>query len=138
MPTCIDPILLPFSVSQQGVVACLEFTQMLPDLLPGVKSTIGLSNISNGVPEELRGMLNRTYLVMLQRYGMYSAIVDAFDVEMRNLMRGNLPMIIEVIHKAMDGEEIDLTSLPILERDYAKTAKVLMGEILYSHTWLET
>jgi len=134
----IDPILLPISVSQPGVVACLEFTQMLPNLLSGVKSTIGISNISSGVREELRGLLNRTYLVMLQRYGMYSAIVDAFDVELRNIMRGNLPMVVEVIHKVMDGEEVDLTSLPPLERDYAKTTKVLTGEILYSHKWLET
>ncbi|UCC66620.1 MAG: dihydropteroate synthase [Deltaproteobacteria bacterium] len=134
----IDPILLPVSVSQQGVVACLEFTQMLPDLLPGVKSTIGLSNISNGVPEELRGILNRTYLVMLQPHGMYSAIVDAFDAELRDLLRGNLPGCVEVIQKVMDGEELDLASLSPQETDYAKTAKVLMGEILYSHTWLES
>jgi len=133
----IDPILLPVSVAQQGVVACLEFTKMLPDLLPGVKSTIGLSNISNGAPEELRGILNRTYLVMLQRYGMHSAIVDAFDAELRDLVRGKLPSIAEVIHKVMDGHEVDPASLPPKERDYAKTAKVLMGEVLYSHTWLE-
>ncbi len=134
----IDPILLPVSVAQQGVVACLEFTQMLPDLLPGVKSTIGLSNISNGVPEELRGILNRTYLVMLQRYGMHSAIVDAFDAELRDLVRGNLPGVVDVIHKVMDGEDVDLAFLPPKERDYAKTTKVLVGKILYSHTWLET
>jgi 5-methyltetrahydrofolate corrinoid/iron sulfur protein methyltransferase len=133
----IDPILLPVGVSQQGVVACLEFTQMLPDLLPGVKSTIGLSNISNGVPQELRGMLNRTYVVMLQRYGMHSAIVDAFDAELRDLVHGKLPGIVEVIHKAMDGEETDQASFSPEERQYAKTVKVLMGEILYSHTWLE-
>jgi 5-methyltetrahydrofolate corrinoid/iron sulfur protein methyltransferase len=133
----IDPILLPVSVSQQGVVACLEFTQMLPDLLPGVKSTIGLSNISNGVPEELRGILNRTYAVMLQRYGMHSAIADSFDAELRDLVRGKLPSIVEVIHQVMDKHEVDPASLPPKERDYAKTAKVLMGEVLYSHTWLE-
>lgn len=134
----IDPILLPVSVAQQGVVACLEFTQMLPDLIPGVKSTIGLSNISNGAPEELRGILNRTYMVMLERYGMHSAIVDAFDAELLDLAHGKLPGIVEVIHKVMDGEDVDPASLPPKERDYAKTAKVLMGETLYSHTWLET
>jgi len=134
----IDPILLPVSVAQQGVVACLEFTQMLPDLLPGVKSTIGLSNISNGAPEELRGILNRTYMVMLERYGMHSAIADAFDAELLDLAHGKLPGIVELIHKVMDGEDVDPASLPPQERDYAKTAKVLMGETLYSHTWLET
>jgi len=134
----IDPILLPISVAQPGVVACMEFTEMLPDLLPGVKSTIGLSNISNGAPEELRPMLNRTYLVMLQRYGMYSAIVDAFDTDLRKLVRGELPEIVEIIHKVMDGELSDIKSLPPEARDYAKTTRVLMGDILYSHTWLET
>jgi 5-methyltetrahydrofolate corrinoid/iron sulfur protein methyltransferase len=133
----IDPILLPVGVSQQGVVACLEFTQMLPDLLPGVKSTIGLSNLSNGVPAELRGILNRTYLVMLQRYGMHSAIVDAFDAELRDLVQGKLPGIVAVIHRVMDGEEVELASLSPQELDYAKTAKVLKGEILYSPAWLE-
>jgi 5-methyltetrahydrofolate corrinoid/iron sulfur protein methyltransferase len=133
----IDPILLPVSVSQEGVVECLQFTQMLPDLLPGVKSTIGLSNISNGVPEELRGILNRTYAVMLQRYGMHSAIADAFDAELRDLLRGNLQGVVDIIHKIMDGEDVDPASLPKQEGDYAKTAKVLMGEVLYSHTWLE-
>lgn len=133
----VDPILLPVAVSQQGVVACLEFIQMLPDLLPGVKSTIGLSNLSNGVPRELRGMLNRTYMVMLQRYGMYSAIVDAFDTELRDLAGGGLPEVVELIQQVMDGGEVDLASLPPRERDYAKTARVLMGETLYSHTWLE-
>jgi 5-methyltetrahydrofolate corrinoid/iron sulfur protein methyltransferase len=133
----IDPILLPIGVSQQGVVACLEFTQMLPDLLPGVKSTIGLSNLSNGVPQALRGILNRTYAVMLQRYGMHSAIVDAFDAELRDLVQGKLPGIVAVIHRVMDGEEVELASLSPQELDYAKTAKVLKGEILYSPAWLE-
>jgi 5-methyltetrahydrofolate corrinoid/iron sulfur protein methyltransferase len=133
----IDPILLPIGVSQQGVAACLEFTQMLPDLLPGVKSTIGLSNLSNGVPQALRGILNRTYAVMLQRYGMHSAIVDAFDAELRDLVQGKLPGIVEVIHRVMDGEEVEQADCSPQELDYAKTAKVLKGEILYSHTWLE-
>jgi cobalamin-dependent methionine synthase I len=133
----IDPILLPVGVAQQGVVACLEFTQMLPDLLPGVKSTIGLSNISNGAPPELRGILNRTYLVMLQRYGMHSAIVDAFDAELRDLVQGMLPGIVAVINRVMDGEEAEASSLSPQELAYAKTARVLRGDILYSHSWLE-
>jgi cobalamin-dependent methionine synthase I len=133
----IDPIMLPISVAQDGVVACLEFTQMLPDLLPDVKSTIGLSNISNGAPEEVRPMLNRTYLVMLQRYGMYSAIVDAFDAEMRHLLAGKQPESVDIIYKVMNGEPVDIAGLPERERNYAKTTRVLTGDILYSHAWLD-
>lgn len=62
---------------------------MLTELAPNSKSTCGLSNVSNGCPAHLRGILNRTYLVMIKRYGMYSAIVDAFDAELREIARGN-------------------------------------------------
>ena len=36
----------------------------------------------------------------------------------------------------MDKEQIDLKSLSKEEVDYAKTTKVLMGQILYSDSWL--
>ena len=133
----VDPIIMPVSVDEKAVAEAMEFTKMLQDLLPGVKSTVGLSNVSNGTPKELRGILNRTYLVMLQKCGLYSAIADAFDQELMDLVKGRAPEIVELIHKVMDGEDIDVESLPPKERDYVKTAKVLMGESLYSHTWLE-
>ncbi len=133
----VDPIIMPVSVDQKAVREALDFMKMLQDLLPGVKSTVGLSNVSNGTPKELRGILNRTYMVMLELSGTYSAIADAFDEELMALAKGKMPEIVELIRKVMEGEEIDPDSLPPKERDYVKTAKVLMGETLYSHTWLE-
>jgi len=133
----VDPILIPVSADQQQVVEALEFMKILQDVLPGVKSTIGLSNISNGTPEELRGILNRTYMVMLERCGQYSAIADALDKELMSLNNGELPNIVDLIYKVMDGEVIDLSSLSQQELDYVKTTKVLTGETLYSHSWLE-
>ncbi len=134
----VDPILLPVSASQAEVKETLEFVKILSDLLPGIKSTIGLSNISNGTPEALRGILNRTYMVMLGRYGQYSVIADALDKELISLKRGEMPNIVDLIYRTMDGEDIDLSSLSPKERDYVKTTKVLTGEILYSHAWLES
>ena len=134
----VDPIILPVSADQKQVLESLEFIKILQDLLPGVKSTVGLSNVSNGTPEELRGMLNRTYMVMLGRCGLYSAIADVLDKELVSLNKGELPKIVELIHKAMDGEAINISSLSNKEQDYVKTAKVLMGETLYSHAWLES
>ncbi len=133
----VDPIILPVSADQKQVREALEFIKILPDLLPGVKSTVGLSNVSNGTPEELRGILNRTYMVMLGRYGLYSAIADTLDSELVKLNRGELPHIVDLIYKAMDGEPIDMSSLSKQEQDYVKTTRVLMGETLYSHAWLE-
>ncbi len=137
----VDPILLPISTAGEGqrfTVVNLEFIKILEDVLPGIKSTVGLSNTYNGVPEELRPHLNRTYLVMLERNGLYSAIADPLDKELMSLTGGDMPQIVELIHKVMDGEDIDLSGLSQKETEYVKTAKVLMGETLYSDAWLES
>lgn len=134
----VDPIILPVSADQKQVREALEFIQILGDLLPGVKSTVGLSNVSNGTPAELRGILNRTYMIMLGRNGLYSAIADVLDDELIHLNKGKMPKIVALIYKVMDGESIDMSSLSNAEQDYVKTVKVLMGETLYSHAWLES
>jgi cobalamin-dependent methionine synthase I len=137
----VDPILLPISTAGEGqrfTVANLEFIKILGDVLPGVKSTVGLSNTSNGVPDQLRPLLNRTYLAMLGRNGLYSAIADPLDKELMSLTKGEMPEIVELIHKAMDGEDTDLSALSQKEVEYVKTARVLKGETLYSDAWLES
>ena len=132
----LDPIVLPINSQQMQVQGCTEFVMMLTELAPNSKSTCGLSNVSNGCPAHLRGILNRTYLVMIKRYGMYSAIVDAFDAELREIARGNRPDIESLIFRVMDGESIDMSALSREEADYVKTAKIL-GHTLYSDSWLE-
>ena len=133
----IDPIASPVSVEINQVKACVEFMGMLGEIAPGCKSTVGLSNISNGAPDNLRCWLNRTYLVMLMRYGLYSAIVDAFDKDLMAITRGQRQDIVDLVHKMMDGEKPDFASLPKEMQNYARTARVLMGESLYSDSWLE-
>ena len=137
----VDPIILPVSTAGEGqrfAATNLEFIKILEDVLPGVKSTVGLSNVSNGVPDALRPLLNRTYLVMLGRNGLHSAIADPLDKELMSLTKGKMPKITELIYRTMDKEDIDLSSLSQKEVEYVKTAKVLMGETLYSDAWLES
>ena len=133
----IDPIVTPVSVEINQVKACLEFMSMLADIAPGCKSIVGLSNVSNGTPTHLRPYLNRTYLAMLMKYGLHSAIVDAFDKELIRLAKGEMPEIVKLVHRVMDGEKPDLASLSLKETEYVKTVHVLSGETLYSHSWLE-
>ena len=133
----IDPIVTPVSVEINQVKACLEFMGMLGDIAPGCKSTVGLSNISNGTPAHLRPYLNRTYLMMLLKYGLYSAIVDAFDSELIKIARGEKPELVDLVHRVMNGEKPDPSSLTEEEVKYVKTVRVLAGESLYSHSWLE-
>ena len=138
----MDPIVTPVTSpqSQVQVPSCVEFMKMFKDLqevLPGMRSTCGLSNVSNGAPGHLRPILNQTYMMMLERYGMASAIVDAFDEDLKRFASGERQDLRKLVHRVMDGEEVDLKTLTKEEADYVKTTKVLMGKILYSDSWLE-
>ncbi len=133
----IDPIVSPVSVEINQVKSCIEFMKTLQDLVPGAKSTCGLSNISNGAPTELREWLNRSYLIMLMRYGMYSAIVDAFDEDLIAIAKGGKEDIVQLTYDVMDGKSVGVDSLSEEQLKYYRTAKVLVGETLYSDSWLE-
>jgi 5-methyltetrahydrofolate corrinoid/iron sulfur protein methyltransferase len=133
----VDPIASPVSVEINQVKACVEFMGMLAEIAPGCKSTVGLSNVSNGAPTDLRCWLNRTYMIMLMRHGLYSAIVDAFDKDLMAIARGQRPDIVDLVHKMMDGDKPDIASLPKEMQNYARTVRVLTGESLYSASWLE-
>lgn len=133
----LDPIVLPVSSQQDQVRGCTEFMQMFRDLAPGCKSTCGLSNVSNGTPAEVRPILNQTYLIMLEKYGLSSAIVNAFDQELIEIGRSGKENIKRLVWQVMDGKEPDVSSLSLEEIDYIKTTKVLLGDSLYSHSWLK-
>jgi 5-methyltetrahydrofolate corrinoid/iron sulfur protein methyltransferase len=76
-------------------------------------------------------------MIMLERNGMYSCILDGFDAKILEIARGNRPDIVEVIHKVMDGESLGMGGLTKEMQDYVKTAKVILGHTLYSDSWLE-
>jgi cobalamin-dependent methionine synthase I len=134
-----DPIVTPaVNIESNHVKPCLEFMSMLQDLAPGAGSAVGLSNVSNGAPNDLRPILNRTYLMMLMKYNIHSAIVDAFDQDLIDIARGKKPELVKVVHKVMDGEQVDTAKLTPEQIQYVKTVKVLLGINLYSHSWLDT
>lgn len=133
----IDPIVLPVSSQQNQVKSFLEFMQMFQELAPGCGFTCGLSNISNGTPEELRPLLNRTCLIILQKYGMTSAIVDAFDTELVKMARGEKEDLKKMVWDTVEGKEPPAHELNPEGIDYLKTTKVLLGHFLYSHSWLK-
>jgi len=133
----VDGIVTPVNIQQPQLMSLLAFQEMLGDMFPGIKSTCGLSNVSNGPPDHLRGILNRTYMVLLERKGMYSCIADAYDDKLIEIARGKRPDVVEIIRKVTDGESIDMGSLSKELQDYAKTARVILGHSLYSDSWLE-
>jgi 5-methyltetrahydrofolate corrinoid/iron sulfur protein methyltransferase len=137
----VDPIVTPVNVQQNQLLECNQFMpelEMIAEVLaPGCKSTCGLSNVSNGAPEHLRPILNQTYMMMLEKFGMKSCIVDAFDNDLREIARGKRPENTALVHRIADGDEPEMESLSKEAQDYVKTAKVILGHSLYSDSWLE-
>lgn len=132
-----DPIVVPVSSQQQELQGCTTFMQWLPDLAPGSQSTCGLSNVSNGSPDELRDILNQVYLCVLKKCGITSAILDGFDETIVKIAHDQMSDLESLVGRIFDGEEIDLSGLSKQELDYVKTTKLLLGHSLYSHSWLE-
>jgi len=133
----VDGIVTPVNIQQPQAISLMEFQGMLQDIAPGAQSTCGLSNISNGPPNHLRPILNQTYMVMLQKYGMASVISDPLDEKLTAIAKGKHPEIIDLVYGIMDGTQPDMASLSKELADYAKTVNVILGNTLYSDSWLE-
>lgn len=133
----IDGIVTPVNTQQPQVSGLINFMAMLQEIAPGTKSTCGLSNISSGPPDNLRPILNQTLMVMLERHGMYSVIANPVDDHLIAIARGKRPDVVELIHSVMDGNKPDIEGLSKEMQDYVKTANVILGNILYSDSWLD-
>jgi 5-methyltetrahydrofolate corrinoid/iron sulfur protein methyltransferase len=137
----MDGIVTPVNIQQPQAICLMNFMGDLHDMFEGIKSTCGLSNISNGPPNHLRPILNLTYMIMLGRYGMYSVISDPLDDILTDVAKGKREDIVDVVYDAMDGflygKAFDMSGLSKELQEYGKTANVILGVSLYSDSWLE-
>ena len=81
----IDPLVLTVSGCQQYVPECVEAVRTLQVTGAGVQ--VGLSNVSNAVPNEMRPLINRVYCVMLMGVGLDTMIADPFDKQQNEFIR---------------------------------------------------
>jgi len=132
-----DPIGTPITLGADQIAAGLEFMMMLQDIAPGSGSTVGLSNVSNGVAEHLRKYLDRTYLIMLMKYGISTAIVNSYDTELMAICKGERQDLVDMVHGMMDGNDPDPSSLEGTALEHYKTCKTLSGQTIFSESWLE-
>lgn len=132
-----DPIGTPITLGADQIASGLEFMEMLPDIAPGSGSTVGLSNVSNGVAENLRKYLDRTYLIMLMKYGISTAIVNSYDAELMAICKGERQEHVDMVHAMMDGTDPDASSLSGVAMEHYKTYKALSGQTIFSESWLE-
>ena len=145
-----DPLILPIGVEQTQANQALDAIRMFKESFdPQTQTTIGLSNVSNGSPKELRPLINQTFFILAAGCGLDSAIVDSFDSE---LLRINKVIETREEEKPQDKlilglfdtmqnfgeleETADLKNCAEAIQIY-KTAEILLNKKIYSHSYLE-
>jgi len=131
-----DPIATPITLGVDQINSGLEFMAMVQDIAPGASSTIGLSNVSNGVAEHLRKYLDRTYLIMLMYNGLQTAIVNSYDPELMAIATGQRQNLVDLVYGMIEGNDPDPARLAGTELEHYKTYNVLSGKSVFSESWL--
>ncbi|MBI2954008.1 MAG: dihydropteroate synthase [Chloroflexi bacterium] len=146
----LDPLVLPVSADQAGVRETIEAIRVFKQLAePAPKTIVGLSNVSNGAPNENRGLINRVFMVMCLGAGLDSAIVDPLDkeliewaaiVENRDSSSARNNILIALYDSVANMEEFDRSIVDMNDpeqRDVYKTIQILNNEIIYAHSYLK-
>ena len=146
----LDPLVLPLAVDQSQASQALDAIRMFKESFdPPVLTTIGLSNVSNGCPKELRPLINQTFLILGAGCGLDTAIVDSFDSE---LIRINKLLDSRTVEKDYDKfilslfdlmqnfgelEDLKYNKDNQYETKLYKTAEILLDKKIYSNSYLE-
>ena len=111
-------------------------------------TTIGLSNISNTVPDENRSLIDRIYVVMLMATGLDTAIANPLDKELNEVIRileerdtstpvGQLLVYLYDATAAMEELDPELVDMnDPAQADIYKTVRILMNEVIYADSYL--
>jgi 5-methyltetrahydrofolate corrinoid/iron sulfur protein methyltransferase len=77
----LDPLVLQIATSQDHALKVIKSVKMFQELNdPPMKTVVGLSNISNGCPKELRPIINSYFLSLLMYEGLTAAIADPREI----------------------------------------------------------
>ncbi len=145
-----DPLILPVCVEQSQGIEALNTIKMIKESFdPPVKTVIGLSNISNGCPKELRPLINRVYACLAFGAGLDAAIIDAKDTELVRILKMldlNSPendidrlyiKLADMVHDFGELEDVDFDRNCKKQSEIIKTAKILLNKKIYSHSFTQ-
>lgn len=143
-----DPLVLPLSVDQSQGIEVLGTIKMVKESFDSpVKTVIGLSNISNGSPAELRPLINRVFGVLAYGVGLDAVIADAGDIELirifKMLDKGVAEKRIDNLYLDLVQKISDFPDYPIVEYDkndeeqvkIIKTLDIIFNRKIYSHSF---
>ncbi len=145
-----DPLVLPITADQSQAVEALNTIKMIKESFdPPVKTVVGLSNISNGCPADIRPLVNRVFGVMAFGAGLDAAIADAKDLELVRIFRmleANSPQnetdelyinIARMVESFSDLSDIEYNNSSEDQTMIIKTVEILLNHKVYSHSFTQ-
>jgi len=146
----IDPLVLTVSGGQQYCPECIEAVRTLPYAWsPSPQISVGLSNVSNAVPNENRPLINRVYLAMLMGAGLQMMIANPLDTRLKEVIRvieerdestpvARLYLKIHDKIAAMEHPSIDDVDMNDPEQmEIWKTVQILLNKVIYADGYLD-
>jgi cobalamin-dependent methionine synthase I len=145
----VDPLVLTVSGCQEYCPELIEAVRTLQyawDPPPAI--SIGLSNVSNSVPNENRPLINRTYCAMLMGVGLQMMIASPYDSKLRETIRiieerddstalGRL--YLAIADRTANMEELTVDDVDMGDPEQAavwKTVQVLLNKVIYADAYL--
>jgi cobalamin-dependent methionine synthase I len=145
----IDPLVLTVSGCQEYCPHLIETVRTLQyawDPPPAI--SIGLSNVSNAVPKENRGLINRVYGAMLMGVGLQMMIADPLDQELKDMVRiiemrdDSTPLgglYIKIADRIANMEEPSFEDVDMTDPEQVavwKTVQILLNKVIYAEGYL--
>lgn len=145
-----DPLVLPVSVEQSQALEALSTLQMVKESFePKVKTIIGLSNISNGLPKSIKPLMNRVFGVLAFGAGLDAVIMDAGDLELVRIFKmlesetPDMPedeLYLNLSNMVKTFEDLSCIKFDknsIKEQNIFKTAEILLNKKIYSDSFTQ-
>lgn len=146
----IDPLVLTVSGCQEYAPELMETIRTLQFAWdPPPPISVGLSNVSNAVPDENRPLINRVYCILLMGVGMQMMIADPFDNQLKETVRiieerdestalGKLYLKIHDHIAAMQEPSVDDVDMSDPEQVAVwKTSQILLNKVIYADSYLD-
>lgn len=146
----IDPLVLTVSGCQEYCPHLIEAVRTLQyawDPAPAI--SVGLSNVSNAVPNVNRPLINRVYLAMLMGVGLQMMIANPLDkeqndvihtIETRDVSTAVRRLYLKIADRIAAMEEPQMEDVDFSDPEQAaiwKTVQVLLNKVIYADSYLE-
>lgn len=145
----IDPLVLTVSGCQEYCPHLIEAVRTLQYAWdPSPNISVGLSNVSNAVPNEKRPLINRVYCAMLMGVGLKMMIANPLDLKQNEVIRvieqrdastpvGRLYLKIADHVTAMEEPQIEDVDFSDPEQVAIwKTVQILLNKVIYADGYL--